>query len=898
MHLKNNTRTAKTRFLRDDSARVPFVVIGIFLVILSTIISLNLTRMDIKMAKTMSSNIEISAPDQVLAYAKADLKRALNYAAMEALKKLGETPVINPDNTSQYYNGTNDDTYKFNINWARAMTNSTFDEYMVSNYMYDTFTYGGYSVNVEHPDSWEKITITPIRTKLNRTIRPPLFEPGKNGNGYETYWKVSIPVRIHLNDLDMKSELLSENAIVETLITSRYPLLHDLTEEYEIRVNGTNAVMTETTAFAMAYTWGRGYMQYGKETPLNIVNNSHLSLILNGALLLDQGFVFNSIDPMSLVEYANETAYTILGKKKKYEDVMLDNNSIKVDPKEDAYNSTDDPDKAKEESQKGKYDFNTTVITDYLNNDSKPGGSIVNKKIRAVITPVYSTLFATGVARQTTDYPGSHDGYEESDSTEDWGEPDSMTQTGTIAKDSYVPGNLYGETWELTWTRNHVWRHTYWVTESCGKDCTKQVPHYNYMTTTDSRMDRVAITLKAVENSNTNINLDFAGKSLASKNDLSGTYVSKDVTYGYGLSLLNGVDYIDPNLEPAYLQYRDFFDSNKISNLKNMDLNGDTDKKSFTVDEPAWVSGETQYAVDDITERMRSDIHLDPDINYENYPVPSDLINAARDDLIEKITIRETGYVNKSNYYTGKYNSAGAKVISVIREWYIDQVKYQIREKFSEGSKRIDDEIKKNFSEPDKVKQANRDAAKFLSRGFKLPLAVSMRAYHVDENGNIYEPGKLQAWNESVTLLINQEPNYLDAFRPLPSNPRLYSLKVRNNNLLLRNGIHILPTLEPWIATFNAWSIDVEGEFVKFEVQDIDNEVHPDPIFGHEAQVYVRENGRIRDTITNAIIGDNSPIKFNFTTGTFIAVPPGKITGVGDKNTINPIEETPGWNII
>ncbi len=47
---------------------------------------------------------------------------------------------------------------------------------------------------------------------------------------------------------------------------------------------------------------------------------------------------------------------------------------------------------------------------------------------------------------------------------------------------------------------------------------------------------------------------------------------------------------------------------------------------------------EAQYAVDDITERMRSDIHLDPDINYENYPVPSDLINAARDDLIEKIS--------------------------------------------------------------------------------------------------------------------------------------------------------------------------------------------------------------------------------------------------------------------
>ncbi|MDL5504176.1 MAG: hypothetical protein QSU88_13275, partial [Candidatus Methanoperedens sp.] len=89
---------------------------------------------------------------------------------------------------------------------------------------------------------------------------------------------------------------------------------------------------------------------------------------------------------------------------------------------------------------------------------------------------------------------------------------------------------------------------------------------------------------------------------------------------------------------------------------------------------------------------MKNDIHLDSDINYENYPVPSDLINAARDDLIGKISVREAGYVNKPDYYTGKYNSASAKVISVIREWYVDQVKYQIREKFSVGSKKVEDE--------------------------------------------------------------------------------------------------------------------------------------------------------------------------------------------------------------
>ncbi len=109
-------------------------------------------------------------------------------------------------------------------------------------------------------------------------------------------------------------------------------------------------------------------------------------------------------------------------------------------------------------------------------------------------------------------------------------------------------------------------------------------------------------------------------------------------------------------------------------------------------------------------------------------------------------------------------------------------------------------------------------------------------------------------------------------------------------------GLHILPSLEPWIATFNLWSIDVEGEFVKFEVQDIDDEVHPDPIFGHEAQVYVREADTIEDAITQQPIGDNLPIKFNFTTGTFIIVPPGKIIGVGDKDWIIN-EETPGFTV-
>jgi hypothetical protein len=83
---------------------------------------------------------------------------------------------------------------------------------------------------------------------------------------------------------------------------------------------------------------------------------------------------------------------------------------------------------------------------------------------------------------------------------------------------------------------------------------------------------------------------------------------------------------------------------------------------------------------------------------------------------------------------------------------------------------------------------------------------------------------------------------------------------------------------------------------VKFEVQDMDNECHPDPIFGHEVQVYVRKAYTIEDPITHRPIGENLPIEFNFTTGTFIAVPPGKITGIGDKDWII-IEESAGFKV-
>jgi hypothetical protein len=159
---------------------------------------------------------------------------------------------------------------------------------------------------------------------------------------------------------------------------------------------------------------------------------------------------------------------------------------------------------------------------------------------------------------------------------------------------------------------------------------------------------------------------------------------------------------------------------------------------------------------------------------------------------------------------------------------------YQLRDKFTRGSDEINKTIKINFSDPDKIIDTNRNASGFLSQGLKLPFGIPMRAFHVDEDGNIYPPEALAAWNESVTLLVDQEPNYLDPEMTY-GKERLFTLKLRNTNLLGGNGVHILPSLEPWITTFNMWSIDVEGEFVKFEVQDMDNTLQNK----HSIKIYV-----------------------------------------------------------
>ena len=123
-----------------------------------------------------------------------------------------------------------------------------------------------------------------------------------------------------------------------------------------------------------------------------------------------------------------------------------------------------------------------------------------------------------------------------------------------------------------------------------------------------------------------------------------------------------------------------------------------------------------------------------------------------------------------------------------------------------------------------------------------------------------------------MTLGVDMEPDYLLAENG--DDKELINLGVRNICLMGPKGVPVLPPPN-YVVHFNSWMINLEGRIDDFTLFDVDNECHPHPIFGHEAQVYRRTDYAILDSNDNyRRIGDNFPIEFSFTTGTFIIVPP------------------------
>jgi len=301
-------------FLKDERARIPFSVIGVFLILGSSFTTAYVIKLEQQKSLEITTAMDFNEVENILHFAEADIASVLNLAGMKALKEIGTNPVMTGFNDSLGYDTSNEKT--FNMDRARDMVTRELNVYLKTNYLYDYFNDGRYAANIvllgdeEEPvANWDVVSIDELDMELSRSFNLPLLSPQDR---YTTYWVVSVPITFEVRDLsDSDREVFTKEVVVSTIITSRYPILKGLVDEYESRLNGFNSLMVETTAFANAYSMTRGLMHYYNLKPGNVVDNKHLEIIVNGCTLLEQGAVFNSVDPMSLVDYAYHSYKTL-----------------------------------------------------------------------------------------------------------------------------------------------------------------------------------------------------------------------------------------------------------------------------------------------------------------------------------------------------------------------------------------------------------------------------------------------------------------------------------------------------------------------------------------------------------------------------------------------------------
>jgi len=106
-------------------------------------------------------------------------------------------------------------------------------------------------------------------------------------------------------------------------------------------------------------------------------------------------------------------------------------------------------------------------------------------------------------------------------------------------------------------------------------------------------------------------------------------------------------------------------------------------------------------------------------------------------------------------------------------------------------------------------------------------------------------------------------------------------------------GMPVAPPPYPWIATVNAWSVTVRGEYQCFAVRAKGNA----PDGGGATVRYVRDGSTVRldadgDGVTERL-GKNERVGFEASTTVVAVVPPG-MPGVGDVDG-NRNERSPGW---
>ena len=262
-------------------------------------------------------------------------------------------------------------------NWFHIGTNPVkditayhFNLFLQSNYQRNVHTFNNYAINVAPDVQPSQIEIGKINGTLARQIER------SQGNDYSIYYTLTIrDLNYTLVDMGTGTSV-NRTMDISTLVTSREPLLSQLTTEYERALSSretSDIVLGATNIRTFTY----GPWQHYLNGPLNIVTGPSLTSSVNAGTLYTQKRVFDSVDPWAAAYttyYNGKVLYTdISGKSSGYEQEKHNNISTSYENLSATGSFNVDIDKGINESMK---DTNTSMKE--VANNSKIVVSISN----------------------------------------------------------------------------------------------------------------------------------------------------------------------------------------------------------------------------------------------------------------------------------------------------------------------------------------------------------------------------------------------------------------------------------------------------------------------------------------------------------------------------------------
>ncbi|WP_436928354.1 DUF7286 family protein [Halosimplex halobium] len=266
--------------------------------------------------------------------------------------------------------------------------------------------------------------------------------------------------------------------------------------------------------------------------------------------------------------------------------------------------------------------------------------------------------------------------------------------------------------------------------------------------------------------------------------------------------------------------------------------------------------------------------------------------------------LRERTNTSHHVYYdmSGTYDSARQKAIAEARMEYVDAVHRwidRVESARSESSSDVDDEISSKVD----------GATNVLNKG------LDFASDQIDGSGPLYSPGTMSDTDllGDIRYTVDASPTYLTtgpvsratvpAVRPSyatvteAGDTQHVPMAVRKHNTFGYPGVPIVPWPSYWYLSVDHWSVQVKGEYGRFEVT-ADNSAPASP----KTTTYVRQEMPVDLEIAGQKrrVGQVDPINFSASTAVVIPVPGGTVYpkpryGVGDDWTIKTDRNSKPW---